>query len=108
MHLEPESQIPPEVLKGYNRFTDMLPNPATRVPLKLIKSRGIESTYYNANFILNPDTDKGDCAVPHHIAAMAPMTKRVESFWRLIHEHSVPTIVMLTGLLEKGIRKCPG
>jgi protein tyrosine phosphatase len=38
---------------------------------------------------------------------MAPMPDFCGQFWRMVVEHDVRTIVMVTGLVEKGVSKCP-
>ena len=51
--------------KNYNRFLDVLPNPATRVPLDAIDGDPC-SAYINANYVRSFDNSNPRC----YIAAM--------------------------------------
>eukprot|EP00051_Salpingoeca_urceolata_P033867 m.22546 g.22546 ORF g.22546 m.22546 type:complete len:584 (+) comp6858_c0_seq2:548-2299(+) len=86
--------------KKYNRYMDILPNPKTAVPLDEIDGEP-ESTYINANFVRGYDGDP-----KAYIAAMGPKPLTLTSFWRMIFQHNVSAIIMLTGLVEKGKTKC--
>eukprot|EP00039_Didymoeca_costata_P005445 m.81726 g.81726 ORF g.81726 m.81726 type:complete len:787 (-) comp12823_c0_seq3:2505-4865(-) len=95
------SAVPPEVRnRNYNRHLDILPNPATIVALPLVEGR-VESGYVNANFVRGYD---GEPAV--FIAAMGPLAANVVPFWRMIWKNLVNTVIMVTGIVEKGVKKC--
>jgi len=100
-HLASVSEIPAPVRnKTHNRYMDILPNPKTRVPLSE-QPGDPTSTYVNANYVRGYNGDP-----KHYIAAMGPLPGSINNFWRMIWESNASTIVMATGLIEKGKRKC--
>eukprot|EP00039_Didymoeca_costata_P000943 m.48238 g.48238 ORF g.48238 m.48238 type:complete len:874 (-) comp10559_c0_seq1:46-2667(-) len=99
----------PDCFKGKtkNRYFDILPNPITRVKLKMLRpppGREVDpgSCYINANFVRG----YGGKTAREYIAAQAPMPSTLYNFVRMIWEERVNCIVMTTGLLEGGKRKC--
>ncbi len=71
----------------------------TRVCLSPI--RGVEgSDYINASYIDGYRFKNG------YIATQGPLTETIDDFWRMIWEHNVTIIVMLTKLKEMGREKC--
>ena len=96
-----EDQIPTEVRnKLHNRYLDILPTGSTRVPLPL--RDGVPgSDYINANYVRGADGNP-----QAFIAAMGPLPGTVNSFWRMIWQEKPTSIVMITGLVEKGRTKC--
>ena len=79
---------------------DVLPNPATRVPLIALPNDPA-SSYINANFVRSYD------GTPNRfICTQGPLPDTVVAFWRMVLEHGVDCIVMATGLEEKGEKKC--
>ncbi|CAG5115220.1 unnamed protein product, partial [Candidula unifasciata] len=85
--------------RDLNRFPQLLPCDRSLVKLKSdISSR---RTYINASWI------SGYKNGPTYIAAQSPYDETTTlDFWRLIFQHSIKTVVMLTNVLEDGIVKC--
>ena len=91
----------PEGVAHLNRYTNILPNPRTRVRLEEVEGEGETSRYINANYI------QGYEGTPQsYIACQGPLPVTVDSFWRMVWEKNCRSIVMVTGLREKGIEKC--
>lgn len=82
-----------------NRYPDIKAFDQTRVKLSPID--GIPgSDYINANFV------EGFGGKKTFICAQGPLDRTVTDFWRMIWEHRVTVIVMLTGIEENGKVKC--
>lgn len=82
-----------------NRYPDIKAFDQTRVKLSPID--GIPSSdYINANFV------EGFGGKKTFICAQGPLDRTVTDFWRMIWEHRVSVIVMLTGIEENGKVKC--
>ncbi|CAF1226377.1 unnamed protein product [Adineta ricciae] len=85
--------------KFKNRLVNILPYENTRVCLSPV--RGVEgSDYINASYIDGYRFKNG------YIATQGPLTETVDDFWRMVWEHNVTIIVMLTKLKEMGREKC--
>jgi len=94
---------PPEIqaqMKLYHRHVDILPNPKTRVQLSLING-DVGSGYVNSNFVRGADGNPKS-----FIATMGPKDQFLETFWRMIWENGAETIIMVTGIVEGGRKKC--
>eukprot|EP00036_Acanthoecidae_sp_10tr_P009730 CAMPEP_0182916138 /NCGR_PEP_ID=MMETSP0105_2-20130417/762_1 /TAXON_ID=81532 ORGANISM="Acanthoeca-like sp., Strain 10tr" /NCGR_SAMPLE_ID=MMETSP0105_2 /ASSEMBLY_ACC=CAM_ASM_000205 /LENGTH=646 /DNA_ID=CAMNT_0025053067 /DNA_START=32 /DNA_END=1972 /DNA_ORIENTATION=+ len=91
----------PEYARGkvLNRYGDILPNPKTMVKLSMEDGEP-SSTYVNANFVTNWHGQNG------WIAAQGPTRRTLPAFVRMLWEHDVKTIVMLTKLKEGEKAKC--
>ncbi|CAH2060863.1 unnamed protein product, partial [Iphiclides podalirius] len=86
-----------EELRARNRNADCLPYDRNRVILAPIPGRDF-STYINASFIEAYDNSEG------FIITQDPLPNTIMDFWRMVSEHNVSTIVMLS---ELGEGKCP-
>ena len=80
--------------KVKNRFLNILPYDRNRV--KLMPIAGVrQSDYINASIIDGFQTKNA------FIATQAPLYNTVDDFWRMIWEHNIHIIVMLTKLEER-------
>ncbi|KAJ8707445.1 hypothetical protein PYW08_010697 [Mythimna loreyi] len=86
-----------EELRARNRSPECLPYDRNRVILAPIPGRDF-STYINASFIEAYDNSEG------FIITQDPLPNTIMDFWRMVSEHNVSTIVMLS---ELGDGKCP-
>jgi protein tyrosine phosphatase len=84
-----------------NRYINILPNPRTRVRLDELEGEGETSRYINANFV-----QAYDGTPQAYIACQGPMPATLNAFWRMVWEKNVRSVVMVTGLKEKGVEKC--
>jgi netrin-G3 ligand len=82
-----------------NRFQNISPFDDNLVTLPLILNEE-GSNYINASYV------DGYQRMKAYIAAQGPLPHTAVDFWRMIWEYKLPTIIMLTQLLEKGITKC--
>lgn len=100
-NVQPRDVIPEVVRnKRFNRHMDVLPDPRTRVVLPMIN--GDEATtYVNANYVRGADGK-----AKSYICAMGPLPATLKNWWRMIWQEKVTCIAMVTGLVEKGVKKC--
>ncbi|XP_059047988.1 uncharacterized protein LOC131843377 [Achroia grisella] len=92
-------EVPPGC-EDKNRYSNVLPLPETRVPLKRI-GNDPTTEYINANYITGPGNIRN-----YYIACQAPLANTVVDFWRMIWEQNSRVIVMLTEYMENGVEKC--
>ncbi|XP_075979854.1 uncharacterized protein LOC142979011 [Anticarsia gemmatalis] len=92
-------EVPPGC-EDKNRYSNVLPLPETRVPLKRI-GNDPTTEYINANFVTGPGNIRN-----YYIACQAPLSNTVVDFWRMIWEQNSRLVVMLTEYMENGVEKC--
>ncbi|XP_048240495.1 receptor-type tyrosine-protein phosphatase F-like isoform X5 [Haliotis rufescens] len=84
--------------RSKNRYVNILAYDHSRVKLLPLDEDEC-SDYINANYI------PGYTSPREYIASQGPLSQTTVDFWRMIWEQKVPLIVMLTGLMEGGVRK---
>ncbi|XP_072310010.1 receptor-type tyrosine-protein phosphatase beta [Eucyclogobius newberryi] len=85
--------------RGKNRYNNILPYDSTRVKLTYLEDDPC-SDYINASYI------PGNNYRREYIATQGPLPGTKDDFWRMVWEHGVYNIVMVTQCVEKGRVKC--
>ena len=81
-----------------NRYKRIYPYDRSRVVIR-------DTSYVGSDFI-NASHVPGFYSPEHFIAAQAPKPNTLNSFWQMIWEQRIQSIVMLTNLEEMGKKKC--
>ncbi|XP_034833428.1 uncharacterized protein [Maniola hyperantus] len=92
-------EVPPGC-EDKNRYSNVLPLPETRVPLRRL-GNDPTTEYINANYVTGPGNIRN-----YYIACQAPLHNTVIDFWRMVWEQNSRVIVMLTEYMENGVEKC--
>lgn len=85
--------------RGKNRYNNILPYDSTRVKLSYLEDDPC-SDFINASYI------PGNNFRREYIATQGPLPGTKDDFWRMVWEHDVYNIVMVTQCVEKGRVKC--
>lgn len=85
--------------RGKNRYNNILPYDSTRVKLSYLEDDPC-SDYINASYI------PGNNYRREYIATQGPLPGTKDDFWRMVWEHGVFNVVMVTQCVEKGRVKC--
>ncbi|XP_021568473.1 receptor-type tyrosine-protein phosphatase-like N isoform X2 [Carlito syrichta] len=83
-----------------NRHPDFLPYDHARIRLK-VESSPSRSDYINASPIIEHDP-----RMPAYIATQGPLSHTIADFWQMVWESGCTVIVMLTPLVEDGVKQC--
>uniref|UniRef100_A0A671EIV8 Protein tyrosine phosphatase receptor type N n=1 Tax=Rhinolophus ferrumequinum TaxID=59479 RepID=A0A671EIV8_RHIFE len=83
-----------------NRHPDFLPYDHARIKLK-VESSPSRSDYINASPIIEHDP-----RMPAYIATQGPLSHTIADFWQMVWESGCTVIVMLTPLVEDGVKQC--
>ncbi|XP_038161140.1 receptor-type tyrosine-protein phosphatase beta isoform X2 [Cyprinodon tularosa] len=85
--------------RGKNRYNNILPFDSTRVKLSYLEDDPC-SDYINASYI------PGNNYRREYIATQGPLPGTKDDFWRMVWEHGVHNVIMVTQCEEKGRVKC--
>nr|XP_020468087.1 receptor-type tyrosine-protein phosphatase N2-like isoform X2 [Monopterus albus] len=83
-----------------NRSTAVVAYDHSRITLKMENSQG-NTDYINASPIMDHDPRS-----PAYIATQGPLPSTVADFWQMVWENGCVVIVMLTPLVESGVKQC--
>ncbi|XP_028426103.1 receptor-type tyrosine-protein phosphatase beta isoform X2 [Perca flavescens] len=85
--------------RGKNRYNNILPYDSTRVKMAYLEDDPC-SDYINASYV------PGNNYRREYIATQGPLPGTKDDFWRMVWEHGVYNVVMVTQCVEKGRVKC--
>uniref|UniRef100_A0A3Q3J0X5 protein-tyrosine-phosphatase n=1 Tax=Monopterus albus TaxID=43700 RepID=A0A3Q3J0X5_MONAL len=85
--------------RGKNRYNNILPYDSTRVKLSYLEDDPC-SDYVNASYV------PGNNYRREYVATQGPLPGTKDDFWRMVWEHRVHNVVMVTQCVEKGRVKC--
>ncbi|XP_068162666.1 receptor-type tyrosine-protein phosphatase beta [Antennarius striatus] len=85
--------------RGKNRYNNILPYDSTRVKLTYLEDDPT-SDYINASYV------PGNNYRREYVATQGPLPGTKDDFWRMVWEHGVYNVVMVTQCVEKGRVKC--
>ncbi|XP_007419889.1 receptor-type tyrosine-protein phosphatase-like N, partial [Python bivittatus] len=83
-----------------NRNSDYVPYDHARIKLKM-ESNPSRSDFINASPIIDHDP-----RMPAYIATQGPLSHTIADFWQMVWENGCTVIVMLTPLVEDGVKQC--
>ena len=84
--------------KKLNRFNDILPYEYNIVPLDINNTNKNDiNNYINASYITNPFDNKSKL----FIATQTPLENTISSFWKMIYNHKIKLIIMLSNSSEE-------
>ncbi|XP_078790494.1 receptor-type tyrosine-protein phosphatase N2 isoform X2 [Oryzias latipes] len=83
-----------------NRSAAVIAYDHSRITLRVENSQG-NSDYINASPIMDHDPRN-----PSYIATQGPLPSTVADFWQMVWENGCVVIVMLTPLVENGVKQC--
>ncbi|XP_061770385.1 receptor-type tyrosine-protein phosphatase beta [Nerophis ophidion] len=85
--------------RAKNRYNNILPYDSTRVKLSCLDDDPC-SDYINASYVPGHNFRR------EYIATQGPLPGTKDDFWRMVWEHGVHAVVMVTQCVEKGRVKC--
>ena len=88
--------------KKVNRYNDILPYEYNIVPLDINNTDKSDiNNYINASYITNPFDNKSKL----FIATQTPLENTIPSFWKMIYNHKIKLIIMLSEEKEEKYKK---
>ncbi|XP_077400603.1 receptor-type tyrosine-protein phosphatase beta isoform X2 [Vanacampus margaritifer] len=85
--------------RGKNRYNNILPYDSTRVKLSCLDDDSC-SDYINGSYVPGHNFRR------EYVATQGPLPATKDDFWRMLWEHGVRVVVMVTQCVEKGRVKC--